>query len=74
MSSVQELRQLSSEALYNELEDQKESLFNLRFQKSFGQLEDPNALRNAKREVARILTILREREIEAQQGEGDDNA
>jgi large subunit ribosomal protein L29 len=60
---VRELRQLADDRLFNELEDLKESLFNLRFQKSYGQLEDPNALRRAKRDVARILTVLRERQL-----------
>ena len=62
---IRELRELPEDRLLNELEDLKESLFNLRFQKSYGQLEDPNALRRAKRDVARILTILRERQIAA---------
>ena len=66
---IQDLRQLSDDRLFDELEDQKEALFNLRFQKSFGQLEDPNALRYAKRDIARILTVIRERQIAAQQGE-----
>ena len=65
---VQELRQLSDERLANALEDQKEAMFNLRFQKGFGQLEDPNSLRYAKRDIARILTVMRERQIAAQQG------
>jgi large subunit ribosomal protein L29 len=60
---VQELRGMADDRLFNELEDLKESLFNLRFQKSYGQLEDPNALRRAKRDVARILTVLRERQL-----------
>lgn len=60
---VRELRQFADDRLFNELEDLKESLFNLRFQKSYGQLEDPNALRRAKRDVARILTVLRERQL-----------
>lgn len=60
---VRELRQLADDRLFNELEDLKESMFNLRFQKSYGQLEDPNALRRTKRDVARILTVLRERQI-----------
>ena len=63
-----EFRQMTDEQLLNELEDQKASLFNLRFQKGFGQLEDPNAIRRAKRDVARILTVLRERQIQAQGG------
>ena len=60
---VREIRELADDRLFNELEDLKESLFNLRFQKSYGQLEDPNALRRAKRDVARILTVLRERQL-----------
>jgi large subunit ribosomal protein L29 len=63
--NVRDLRQLPDDRLLDELEDLKEAMFNLRFQKSFGQLEDPNALRRAKRDVARILTIVRERQIEA---------
>ena len=66
--NILDIRQLSDDRLLNELEDQKEALFNLRFQKSFGQLEDPNALRRAKRDIARILTVIREREIAAQEG------
>jgi large subunit ribosomal protein L29 len=60
---IRELRQYPDDRLLNELEDLKESLFNLRFQKSYGQLEDPNALGRAKRDVARILTVIRERQI-----------
>ena len=60
---VRELRQLTDDRLFNELEDLKELMFNLRFQKSYGQLEDPNALRRTKRDVARILTVFRERQI-----------
>lgn len=63
--NIRDLRQLPDDRLFDELEDLKESLFNLRFQKSFGQLEDPNALRRAKRDVARILTVVRERQIAA---------
>jgi large subunit ribosomal protein L29 len=66
--NIQELRQLSDERLADALEDQKEAMFNLRFQKAFGQLEDQNALRYAKRDVARILTVIRERQIAVQQG------
>jgi len=66
---IRELRQFADARLLDELEDLKESLFNLRFQKSFGQLEDPNALRRAKRDVARIHTVIRERQLAAPQGE-----
>ena len=67
---VRDLRQLPDDRLFNELEDLKEALFNLRFQKSYGQLEDPNALRRAKRDVARILTVIRERQIADGRGIG----
>jgi large subunit ribosomal protein L29 len=60
---VRDLRQLPDDKLLDELEDQRESLFNLRFQKGFGQLEDPNALRRTKRDIARILMVIRERQI-----------
>ena len=65
---VQDIRELADDRLYDQLEDLKESLFNLRFQKSFGQLEDPNAIGRTRRDVARILTVLRERQIAAAQG------
>jgi large subunit ribosomal protein L29 len=61
--NIRELREMPDDRLLNELEDLKESLFNLRFQKGFGQLEDPNAIGRAKRDVARIQTVIRERQI-----------
>jgi large subunit ribosomal protein L29 len=66
--NVKELRDLADDKLADALEDQKEAMFNLRFQKGFGQLEDPNALRRARRDIARILTVIRERQIAAEQG------
>ncbi len=66
--NVKELRDLADDKLTDALEDQKEAMFNLRFQKGFGQLEDPNALRRARRDIARILTVIRERQIAAEQG------
>lgn len=65
---VKDLRKLPDEKLLDDLEDQREALFNLRFQKGFGQLEDPNALRRTKRDIARILTVIRERQIAAKEG------
>jgi large subunit ribosomal protein L29 len=63
---MQEIRKLSDEKLLDQLEDLKEALFNLRFQKAFGQLEDMNSIRRAKRDVARVLTVIRERQLEGQ--------
>lgn len=62
---VRELREKNDKELLDILEDQRETIFNLRFQKGFGQLDDDSAIPNAKRDIARILTLLREREISA---------
>jgi large subunit ribosomal protein L29 len=60
-----ELRQLSEIDLQAQLDDAKEEYFNLRFQRSSGQLEDFNRLRITRRTIARIKTILREKQLEA---------
>ena len=59
----QELRELDSEALENQLKEHYEELFNLRFQQVMGKLTASGRPRIVKREVARIKTILREREL-----------
>lgn len=64
---IREIRELDNEKLLDALEDQKEALFNLRFQKAFNQLEDQNAIRRARRDIARIQTVIREREIARKQ-------
>jgi large subunit ribosomal protein L29 len=69
MADIRDLRKLSDQELRNQLEDLKEALFNMRFQKAFGQLEDPQLIRATRHDVARVLTVLREREL-AQQKEG----
>lgn len=60
-----ELRDLDSEELAVRLSELKEEIFNLRFQKATGQLDDHRQIRRVKRDVARIRTILRERELAA---------
>ena len=62
---TQELRELDSEALENQLKEHYEELFNLRFQQVMGKLTASGRPRIVKREVARIKTILRERELVA---------
>ena len=57
-----QLRDLSSEELDRKLVETRQELFNLRFQAATGALENTARLRLAKREIARILTIRRERE------------
>ncbi len=61
--SVKDIRNLSDEDLADALEDQREKIFNLRFQKAANQLEDGNQLRYAKRGLARLLSVKREREL-----------
>ena len=64
MARVQELRDLGDEELIERLESLKEELFNLRFQLATGQLDNPMRIKQARHDVARILTILRDRDIE----------
>jgi len=59
----QELRELDSATLESQLKDHYEELFNLRFQQVMGKLTASGRPRIVKREVARIKTILREREL-----------
>jgi large subunit ribosomal protein L29 len=58
-----ELRELSSEDLLGKLREAKEELFNLRFQAATGQLENNNRLKVVKKDIARIYTLMREREL-----------
>jgi large subunit ribosomal protein L29 len=61
--SAQVLRTKSDDELRTELEQAKESLFNLRFQAATGQLESHGRLTAVRRDIARIYTIMREREL-----------
>jgi large subunit ribosomal protein L29 len=61
--SAQLLRTKSDEELRTELAQAKESLFNLRFQAATGQLESHGRLTAVRRDIARIYTIMREREL-----------
>ena len=58
-----ELRELNSEELTTRLREAKEGLFNLRFQMATGQLTNNRRLRTVKRDIARIYTVIREREL-----------
>lgn len=70
---VREIRSMSDDDLLNAIEDQRASLFNLRFQVEAGQLEDTNLIRYAKRDLARLLTIRRERDLAAMVAEEESN-
>ncbi|MUL77358.1 50S ribosomal protein L29 [Mycolicibacterium sp. CBMA 226] len=58
-----ELRELTEEELTTRLRESKEELFNLRFQMATGQLSNNRRLRAVRQEIARVYTILREREL-----------
>jgi len=60
-----ELRELTVDELHQKLEDFREELFNLRFQKSANRLENTNRLGKVKRTIARIHTILTEEQAKA---------
>ncbi|MGH3018242.1 MAG: 50S ribosomal protein L29 [Gaiellaceae bacterium] len=61
---ARELRDLTDDALQQKLADTRQELFNLRFQAATGALDNSARLRLAKREIARILTVQRERETQ----------
>ena len=58
-----DLNKLTKTKLVKRLDETKESLVNLKFQKKLQQLENPNTISNVKREVAQIKTVLREMEL-----------
>ena len=63
-SKAVELRELPDDELYVRIESAKEELFNLRFQLATGQLDNTARLKELRHDVARLATVLREREIE----------
>jgi large subunit ribosomal protein L29 len=62
-SNIDELRTMTDDELVSRLKDAKAELFNLRFQAATGQLESHGKLRAGRKEIARIYTIMREREL-----------
>ncbi|WP_300409489.1 50S ribosomal protein L29 [Lagierella sp.] len=60
---TKEIRQMSDAQLQSSLKDLKVELFNLRFQLATGQLDNPMRIGGVKRDIARIKTIVREREL-----------
>ena len=62
-TATADLRELDDDALVAKLLESKEELFNLRFQNATGQLESHGRLRAVRKDIARIYTIMREREL-----------
>ncbi|MBA2698107.1 MAG: 50S ribosomal protein L29 [Nocardioidaceae bacterium] len=71
-TTATELRLLDNDSLEEKLRESKEELFNLRFQGATGQLESHGRLRSVRRDIARIYTILRERELGITSHQSDD--
>jgi large subunit ribosomal protein L29 len=69
-TKAHELDELTNVDLETKLREAKEELFNLRFQSATGQLESHGRLRTVKRDIARIYTVVRERELGIRQDPG----
>ncbi len=66
MASIVELNQMSNDKLEKTLEEAREELFNLRFQKASARLENTARLRHVRREVAQVETVLHQRQLAAE--------
>jgi large subunit ribosomal protein L29 len=71
MLTAEDIRDMSREEIETRLGELREELFRLRFRGSLMQLENPHLPRQIRREIARMKTILRERELQAETGSGD---
>ena len=65
---VKYMRELSTEDINAKLKETKEELFNLRFQQATGNLEKPSRIRDLRHTVARLKTVLKERETVEKEG------
>ncbi|MBE5764612.1 MAG: 50S ribosomal protein L29 [Clostridiales bacterium] len=62
---AKEIHNMTNDELATKLAGLKEELFNLRFRHATGQLENPNVLKTVKKDIARVKTVIRERELKA---------
>jgi large subunit ribosomal protein L29 len=63
-----EIRDLGMEEMFRKLDDLKQELFNLRFQHETGQLENPQKMKQAKRDIARVKTVIKQSELNNKAG------
>jgi large subunit ribosomal protein L29 len=68
MAQAKELRDLTDDELLERLRESKQELFNLRFQNATGQLDNNRRLQLVRRDIARIYTVMRQRELAAMAG------
>jgi large subunit ribosomal protein L29 len=73
-SAAHQLEEMTNVDLEQKLREAKEELFNLRFQSATGQLESHGRLRTVRRDIARIYTVVRERELGIRQAPGSDES
>ena len=66
MLKIGEIRAMTDEELRGRIEEARQELFNLRFQRATGNLASPMRFRHVRRDMARIMTVLRERELAAE--------
>lgn len=71
MLTAEEIRDMSRDEIDTRVGELREELFRLRFRGALMQLENPHLPRQIRREIARMKTILRERELQAEKGSGD---
>jgi large subunit ribosomal protein L29 len=71
---VSEIREMDTNVLLEQIESKREELFKLRISWQTGSLEDPNMIRVARKDLARLLTVARERELAAALVEGEAEA
>ncbi len=64
---INEIRDMSTEELQVKLADLKKELFNLRFQHATNQLDNPQRIALTKKDIAKVSTVIREKELEARQ-------
>ena len=60
---IQDIRDLSTQELEDKIKDLKEVLFNLRFQNATNQLDNPMRIASVKKDIARVKTVLKEKEL-----------
>ena len=71
---ISEVRELENATLLEQIESKREELFKLRISWQTGSLEDPNQVRAVRKDLARMLTVARERELAAELVGGEENA
>ena len=60
---IQDIRELSAQELEDKVKNLKQELFNLRFQNATNQLDNPSRIVSVKKDIARVITVLKEKEI-----------